>query len=42
MTKSQREGLPRRVLKFYIDVAGKKKNVTVKHFSEEKVSRQTI
>lgn len=42
MTKSQREELQRRVVQFYIDVAGKKKNVTVKHFLAEKVPRQTI
>ena len=42
MTRLQREELQRHVVQFYIDIAGKKKNVTVEHFLEEKVPRQTI
>ena len=42
MTKLQRVELKRRIVQFYVDVAEKKKNITVKHFLQEQIPRQTI
>lgn len=42
MTRSEREYLQKRIVQFYVDVAGKKKNLTVNHFLAEKIPRRTI
>jgi transposase len=42
MTRSERQGLQKRIVQFYVNIAGKKKNVTVNHFLIEKIPRQTI
>ncbi len=42
MTRSERESVQKRIVQFYVNIAGKKKNVTVNHFLKEKIPRQTI
>lgn len=42
MTRSEREGLQKRIVQYYVNVAGQKKSVTVNHFLQEKIHRQTI
>ena len=42
MTRSERENLQKRIVEFYLDIAGKQKKKTVNHFLREKVPRQTI
>ncbi len=42
MTKSEREHLQKRIVQFYLNVAGEQKSVTVNHFLEEKIPRRTI
>jgi transposase len=42
MTRSERESMQKRIVNFYLNIANKKKNVTVDHFLKEKIPRQTI
>lgn len=42
MTKSEREALQKRIVQFYLEIANKKKNITVNHFAKEKIHRQTV
>jgi transposase len=42
MTRSERELMQKRIVNFYVNIANKKKNVTVNHFLKEKLPRQTI
>ncbi|CAF3226421.1 unnamed protein product [Rotaria socialis] len=42
MTKSERESLQKRIIQFYVNVANKKKNLTVNHFLKEEIPRRTI
>ena len=42
MIKSERESLQKRIVQFYLNVANRKKNLTVNHFLNEKIPRRTI
>ncbi|CAF3215252.1 unnamed protein product [Rotaria socialis] len=42
MTRINRERLQKRIVQHYINVANKQKQITVNHFLQEKISRQTI
>ena len=42
MTRSERESLQKRMVQFFLNVADKKKNVTVNHFLKEKIPHRTI
>jgi transposase len=42
MTRSERECLQKRIVQFYVNIAGKKKKLTVNHFLTEKIPRRTI
>ena len=42
MTKSETESLQKRIVQFYLNVANRKKNLTVNHFLNKKIPRRTI
>lgn len=42
MTKTEREYLQKRIVHYYVNIAGKNKSVTINHFVQEKIPRRTI
>ena len=42
MVSTKREQLQKRVVQHYVNVANKQKQITVNHFVQEKIPRQTI
>ena len=42
MARINREQLQKRVVQHYVNVANKQKQITVNHFVQEKIPRQTI
>ena len=42
MTRINRENLQKRIVQHYINITNRQKQITVKHFLQEKVPRQTM